>query len=144
MSKFELDVSQRIKDSWKFIYLMSIKICATTQPFRGKYVTSQLMLDFVHHYVIMLIQTCIISCVPVAQWLEHCVSSAKGWGFDSHGTHADKTCIAWMHCKSIWIKASAKCINVNVIISFFQGKEKEMFCNSRVLEVKIPFIFSLR
>ncbi len=25
-----------------------------------------------------------------------------------------KICIAWMHCKSIWIKASAKCINVNV------------------------------
>ncbi len=29
-------------------------------------------------------------------------------------THSDKTCIAWMHCKSLWIKASAKCINVNV------------------------------
>ncbi len=28
--------------------------------------------------------------------------------------HSDKTCIAWMHCKSLWIKASAKCINVNV------------------------------
>ncbi len=27
-----------------------------------------------------------------------------------------KTCIAWMHCKSLWIKASAKCININVII----------------------------
>ncbi len=25
-----------------------------------------------------------------------------------------KKCIAWMHCKSLWIKASAKCINVNV------------------------------
>ncbi len=25
--------------------------------------------------------------VPVAQWLEHCVSSAKGCGFDSQGTH---------------------------------------------------------
>ncbi len=23
-------------------------------------------------------------------------------------------CIVWMHCKSLWIKASAKCINVNV------------------------------
>ncbi len=28
--------------------------------------------------------------------------------------HSDKTCISWMHCKSLWIKASAKCINVNV------------------------------
>ncbi len=25
-----------------------------------------------------------------------------------------KKCIACMHCKSLWIKASAKCINVNV------------------------------
>ncbi len=27
------------------------------------------------------------NCVPVAQWLEHCVSSAKGHGFSSQGTH---------------------------------------------------------
>ncbi len=26
-------------------------------------------------------------------------------------THTDKTCIARMHCKSLWIKVSAKCIN---------------------------------
>ncbi len=31
--------------------------------------------------------------------------------------HTYKTCITWMHCKSLWIKASAKCINVNVNIS---------------------------
>ncbi len=30
-------------------------------------------------------------------------------------THADKTFITWMYCKSLWIKASAKCININVI-----------------------------
>ncbi len=47
--------------------------------------------------------------------VEHCVSSAKGCGFNSQGTHILKIkCIAWMHCKSLWIKASAKCINVNV------------------------------
>ncbi len=28
-----------------------------------------------------------------------------------------KKCISWMHCKSLWIKASAKCINVNVNVS---------------------------
>ncbi len=50
--------------------------------------------------------------VPVAQWLEHCVSSAKVQFPGS--THTDNTCITWMHCKSLWIKASAKCINVNV------------------------------
>ncbi len=30
-----------------------------------------------------------------------------------------KKCIAWMHCKSLWIKASAKCINVNVLCYFY-------------------------
>ncbi len=25
-------------------------------------------------------------------------------------------CITWMHCKSLWIKASAKCINININI----------------------------
>ncbi len=52
------------------------------------------------------------SCSSV---VEHCVSSAKGHGFNSQGTHmkhTDKKCIAWIHCKSLWIKASAKCINV--------------------------------
>ncbi len=28
-----------------------------------------------------------IEYVPVAQWLEHCVSNAKGCGFNSQGTH---------------------------------------------------------
>ncbi len=37
--------------------------------------------------------------------VEHCVSSAKGRGFNSQGTHIlIKKCIAWMHCKSLWIK----------------------------------------
>ncbi len=27
-------------------------------------------------------------------------------------------CITWMHCKSLWIKASAKCINVNVSATY--------------------------
>ncbi len=32
-----------------------------------------------------------------------------------------KKCIAGMHCKSLWIKASAKCINVNVISLLLGG-----------------------
>ncbi len=32
-------------------------------------------------------------------------------------THTDNKCITWMHCKSLWIKASAKCINVNVNVN---------------------------
>ncbi len=52
--------------------------------------------------------------------VEHCVSRANGCGFISQGTHIlIKRYIAWMHCKSLWIKASAKCININVIKSFF-------------------------
>ncbi len=58
----------------------------------------------------------------MAQWLEHCVSSAKVVGSIPRETHVltKKKCIASMHCKSLWIKASAKCINVNA----FQGTEK--------------------
>ncbi len=41
---------------------------------------------------------------------EHCISSAKGHGFSSQGTHTYwKKCITWMHCKLLWKKASAKC-----------------------------------
>ncbi len=58
----------------------------------------------------------IISC-SCGSVVEHCVSSAKGCGFDPREQHSDKTCIAWMHCKSLWIKASAKCINVNVNVN---------------------------
>ncbi len=47
--------------------------------------------------------------VPVAQWLEDCVSSAKIVGsIPREHTYWQKKCIAWMHCKSLWIKASAK------------------------------------
>ncbi len=36
----------------------------------------------------------VVNSVPVAQWLEHCVSSAKGCGLDSQGTHVlTKKCI---------------------------------------------------
>ncbi len=34
--------------------------------------------------------------------VQHCVSSAKGCGFNSQWAHIlIKTCIAWMHCKSL-------------------------------------------
>ncbi len=46
--------------------------------------------------------------VPV---VEHCVNSAKGCRFNSQGTHIQKM-YSLKHCKSLWIKASAKCINV--------------------------------
>ncbi len=47
--------------------------------------------------------------------VEHWLSSAKGCGFNSQGTHIlTKMYSLNAHCKSLWIKASAKCINVNV------------------------------
>ncbi len=52
--------------------------------------------------------------------VEHCVSSANGCGFDSQRTRTlTQTCITWMHCESLWIKASAKCIKINVMMSVF-------------------------
>ncbi len=48
--------------------------------------------------------------VPVARWLEHCVSSAKVVGsIPREHTYWQYKCISWMHCKSLWIKASGKC-----------------------------------
>ncbi len=70
---------------------------------------------------------CWIECVPV--WLSGraCVSSANGCGFDSQGTHIlMKMFNLNANCKSLWIKASAKCINVNKCrsISFLKNKNK--------------------
>ncbi len=45
--------------------------------------------------------------------VEHCVSSAKGCGFDSQGTHILMKMYN-LNATVRWIKASAKCINVNV------------------------------
>ncbi len=48
--------------------------------------------------------------------LEHCVSSAKVVGsIPREHTQWKYKCISWKHCKSLWIKASAKCINENII-----------------------------
>ncbi len=47
-------------------------------------------------YCVRLTETCHCTCMLLLFcWF---------W-FD---THTDKICIAWMHCKSLWIKASAK------------------------------------
>ncbi len=75
-------------------------------------------------------------------------------------TYWQYKCIAWMHCKSLWIKASAKCINVrmsrgannwvqhvfekkhlfyNDISSHFKlllSNERLDFCDSKKLKIK--------
>ncbi len=54
-------------------------------------------------------------CVPV--WLSGralCLLRKRLWVRFPGNTCTNEKCITWMHCKSLWIKASAKCINVNV------------------------------
>ncbi len=46
-----------------------------------------------------------------------CIAQSYPAIFTWYLIHTDKKhCIAWMHCKSLWIKGSAKCINVNVYL----------------------------
>ncbi len=58
-----------------------------------------------------------VSGFPVAQIVEHGASNAKIMGSIPR-ERADKNVktVTWMQCKLLWIKASAKCINVNVSI----------------------------
>lgn len=41
---------------------------------------------------------------------------SKGHGFDSQRMHVWLRSLAGMHCKSLWLKAIAKCINANVFV----------------------------
>ncbi len=70
----------------------------------------------IYIYIYIYIYICIYVIYSCGSVLEHCVSSAKGCGFNSQGTHIlQKKCIAWMHCKSLWIKVSAK---YNIYIAY--------------------------
>ncbi len=73
-------------------------------------------------------------CVPVAQWLEHCVSSAEVVGLiPRKHMYWQYKCIVWMHCKSLWIKASAKCnIRTSKIVN---RKSFWLFLISRAAEL---------
>ncbi len=61
-------------------------------------------------------------------WLsnEHILLSSH---FQAIHFYTDKKCIAWMLCKSLWIKASAKCINVNVNVIFSSSNHKHICSN---------------
>ncbi len=56
---------------------------------------------------------------PVAQMVEHGASNAKIMGSILRESKSWSKCktVTWMQCKSLWIKASAKCINVNVNVT---------------------------
>ncbi len=63
--------------------------------------------SFISEHLLQSGNWCMCSCGSV---VEHCASSAKGCGFNSQGTPIrTKKCIAWMYCKSLWIKPSDKC-----------------------------------
>ncbi len=51
-------------------------------------------------------------CFPVAQCWSFALAAQRLWVRFPGNTCTDKKCIA---CKSLWIKASAKCINVNIL-----------------------------
>ncbi len=76
---------------------------------------------------------CWCSCGSV---VEYCVSSSRGCGFNSQGTHIlGKKSTAWMHCKSLRIKASAKCVNVN----WLEQNNDSAALNVEKLRVLNPF-----
>ncbi len=50
------------------------------------------------------------SLVVHQRWYSACLGCKEGL-FDM--VYTDKKIIAWMYCKSLWIKASAKCINLH-------------------------------
>ncbi len=56
---------------------------------------------------------CFIIC-SFGSVVEHCVSSTKGCGFNSQGTHILTKNVISLNL--LWIKASAKCINVKGIV----------------------------
>ncbi len=61
--------------------------------------------------------------VPVAQWLEHCVISAKVVGsIPREHTYWQYKCITWMLCKSLWTKA-CMCIQCDSIQRHAQNEE---------------------
>ncbi len=84
-----------------------------------------------------VLETWYCSCGSV---VEHCVSSAKVVGsIPREHIYWQYKGITWMHCKSLWIKASAKCINVyyeiNTIKKTTLSRQEWVFCSdwSRVL-----------
>ncbi len=65
--------------------------------------------------------------------IEHYVSSAKGCGFNSQGTHIQTKMYSLN--KSLWIKASAKCIHVTAYYSFLSlctwgWQDKHFLCKA--------------
>ncbi len=85
---------------------------------------------FMYYYIIYYSVYNPCSCGSV---VEHCVSSTKVVG--SIPREHSNTDNVYPKCKLLWIKASAKCINVNVI---FRGSCTK--CRIPIVIVRIFFI----
>ncbi len=51
----------------------------------------------------------------MAQWWSIALAAQRSWVQFPGNRHTDNKCIAWMYCKSLWIKASSKCINARYL-----------------------------
>ncbi len=81
-----------------------------TQTFRGRYVT-------------FAVRVMLCSCGSVV--VEHCVSNAKGCGFNSQGTHIlTKKKYSLNALDKLWIKASDKCKCYRFFSGIFPSKIK--------------------
>ncbi len=88
------------------------------------------------HMVIKSMKSVKYEDCPCGSVLEHCVSNAKGCGFNSQRTKLlTKKMYNLKHCKSLWIKASAKCINIRVVYIILSlgtnAGNVQLFCLAR-------------
>ncbi len=69
-----------------------------------------------------------------------------GWRLqgDKKNILIKKKCIAWMHCKSLWIKASAKCINVIVGKWVNHDKQPKLELNEEKPYILLLFILNVK
>ncbi len=100
----------------KYIFLPSFKaktitVVITISASTPKHDNVLFIISMFYIYVV-----CCFKCSS-SDWLA--LAAQRLWVQFPGITHTDFThtekCIAWMHCKSLWIKVSAKCINVNVM-----------------------------
>ncbi len=68
-------------------------------------------------------QNSLHSYVPVAQWKSTALAAQRSWVRFPGNTH---TCIAWMHCKPLWIKASAKYVSVMCVYGIVKFPEEPL------------------
>ncbi len=100
-----------------FIYFLSVRLSFYPSPIFSVHHLS-IGLGSIHIWIIKELAAVPLLRCSCGSVVEHCVSSAKVVGSISREhTYCQKKCITWMYCKSLWIKASAKCIHLNVNVN---------------------------